>query len=80
LAAAALKPTLAAAREVMHKEAPRKILFHLNNEATYDTPIWAAPSKIFIDPSFATHCLFIRRRPRSTAVAKQAQAVGFGAG
>ena len=26
----------AAAREVMRSEAPRKLVFHLNNEATYD--------------------------------------------
>ena len=26
----------AAAKEVMQKEAPRKLVFHLNNEATYD--------------------------------------------
>jgi xanthine dehydrogenase accessory factor len=72
----------AAAREVMHKEAPRKIVFHLNNEATYDNGlICGGTVEIFIEPILPQPILYLFGAGHvSTAVAKAAQAVGFGVG
>ena len=72
----------AAAREVMHKEAPRKILFHLNNEATYDNGlICGGTVEIFIEPILPQPIVYLFGGGHvSTAVAKAAQAVGFGVG
>ena len=72
----------AAAREVMHKEAPRKIVFHLNNEATYDNGlICGGTVEIFIEPILPQPILYLFGGGHvSTAVAKAAQAVGFGVG
>src|SRR5258708_6227215 len=70
----------AAAREVMHKEAPRKILFHLNNEATYDNGlICGGTAEIFIEPILPQPIVYLFGGGHvSTALAKAAQAVGFG--
>jgi len=70
----------AAAREVMHKEAPRKLVFHLNNEATYDNGlICGGTVEIFIEPILPQPILYLFGGGHvSTAVAKAAQAVGFG--
>jgi xanthine dehydrogenase accessory factor len=72
----------AAAREVMHNEAPRKIVFHLNNEATYDNGlICGGTVEIFIEPILPQPILYLFGGGHvSTAVAKAAQAVGFGVG
>lgn len=72
----------AAAREVMHKEAPRKLVFHLNNEATYDNGlICGGTVEIFIEPILPQPILYLFGAGHvSTAVAKAAQAVGFGVG
>jgi xanthine dehydrogenase accessory factor len=72
----------AAAREVMHKEAPRKIVFHLNNEATYDNGlICGGTVEIFIEPILPQPVVYLFGGGHvSTAVAKAAEAVGFGVG
>jgi xanthine dehydrogenase accessory factor len=72
----------AAAREVMHKEAPRKLLFHLNNEAAYDNGlICGGTVEIFVEPILPQPILYLFGAGHvSTAVAKAAQAVGFGVG
>jgi xanthine dehydrogenase accessory factor len=72
----------AAARDVMHKEAPRKLVFHLNNEATYDNGlICGGTVEIFIEPILPQPILYLFGAGHvSTAVAKAAQAVGFGIG
>jgi xanthine dehydrogenase accessory factor len=72
----------AAAREVMHKEAPRKLLFHLNNEASYDNGlICGGTVEIFVEPILPQPILYLFGAGHvSTAVAKAAQAVGFGVG
>lgn len=72
----------AAAREVMHKEAPRKLVFHLNNEATYDNGlICGGTVEIFLEPILPQPVLYLFGGGHvSTAVAKAAQAVGFGIG
>jgi len=72
----------AAAREVMHKEAPRKLVFHLNNEATYDNGlICGGTVEIFVEPILPQPILYLFGAGHvSTAVAKAAQAVGFGVG
>ena len=55
----------AAAKEVMVKEAPRKLVFHLNNEATFDNGlICGGTVEVFVEPdTAAARCLFIRRGP-----------------
>jgi len=72
----------AAAREVMKKEAPRKLVFHLNNEATYDNGlICGGTVEIFVEPILPQPVLYLFGGGHvSTAVAKAAQAVGFGVG
>jgi len=72
----------AAAREVMHKEAPRKLVFQLNNEATYDNGlICGGTVEIFLEPILPQPILYLFGAGHvSTAVAKAAQAVGFGIG
>ncbi|HUL33613.1 MAG TPA: XdhC/CoxI family protein [Candidatus Eisenbacteria bacterium] len=72
----------AAAREVIHKEAPRKLVFHLNNEATYDNGlICGGTVEIFLEPILPQPMLYLFGAGHvSTAVAKAAQSVGFGVG
>jgi xanthine dehydrogenase accessory factor len=72
----------AAAREVMHKEAPRKLVFHLNNEATYDNGlICGGTVEIFVEPILPQPVLYLFGGGHvSTALAKAAHAVGFGIG
>jgi len=72
----------AAAREVMAKEAPRKLVFHLNNEASYDNGlICGGTVEIFVEPILPQPILYLFGGGHvSTAVAKAAQAVGFGVG
>jgi len=72
----------AVARDVMQKEAPRKLVFHLNNEATYDNGlICGGTVEIFVEPILPQPILYLFGGGHvSTAVAKAAQAVGFGVG
>ena len=70
----------AAAREVMHKEAPRKLVFHLNNEATYDNGlICGGTVEVFVEPVLPQPVVYLFGGGHvSTAVAKTANAAGFG--
>jgi xanthine dehydrogenase accessory factor len=70
----------AAAKEVMQKEAPRKLVFHLNNEATYDNGlICGGTVEIFIEPILPQPVVYLFGGGHvSTAVAKAAQSAGFG--
>ena len=70
----------AAAKEVMHKEAPRKMVFNLNNEATYDNGlICGGTLEIFVEPILPQPVLYLFGGGHvSMAVAKAASAAGFG--
>lgn len=70
----------AAAKEVMQKEGPRKLVFHLNNEATYDNGlICGGTVEIFVEPILPQPVVYLFGGGHiSTAVARIAQAAGFG--
>jgi xanthine dehydrogenase accessory factor len=70
----------AAAKEVMQKEAPRKMVFHLNNEATYDNGlICGGTLEIFVEPILPQPVVYLFGGGHvSMAVAKAAEAAGFG--
>jgi xanthine dehydrogenase accessory factor len=70
----------AAAKEVLQKEAPRKLVFHLNNEATYDNGlICGGTVEVFVEPILPQPVVVLFGGGHvSTAVAKAAQAAGFG--
>ena len=70
----------AAAKEVMHKEAPRKMVFNLNNEATYDNGlICGGTLEVFVEPILPQPILYLFGAGHvSMAVAKAASAAGFG--
>jgi xanthine dehydrogenase accessory factor len=72
----------AAAKEVMEKEAPRKMVFHLNNEATYDNGlICGGTLEIFVEPILPQPMLYLFGGGHvSMAVAKVASAAGFAVG
>ncbi len=72
----------AAAKEAMQKEAPRKMVFHLNNEATYDNGlICGGTVEVFVEPILPQPVVYLFGGGHvSTAVAKTAQAAGFGVG
>jgi xanthine dehydrogenase accessory factor len=72
----------AAAKEVMQKETPRKMVFNLNNEATYDNGlICGGTVEIFVEPILPQPMLYLFGGGHvSTAVAKAASAAGFGVG
>jgi len=72
----------AAAKEVMEKETPRKLVFHLNNEATYDNGLICGGSvEIFVEPILPQPVVYLFGGGHiSTAVARAAQATGFGVG
>jgi xanthine dehydrogenase accessory factor len=72
----------AAAKEVMQKEAPRKLVFHLNNEATYDNGLICGGSvEVFVEPILPQPVVYLFGGGHvSMAVAKAAQAAGFGVG
>jgi len=72
----------AAAKEVMQKETPRKLVFHLNNEATYDNGlICGGTVELFVEPILPQPVVYLFGGGHvSTAVAKAAQAAGFGVG
>jgi xanthine dehydrogenase accessory factor len=70
----------AAAKEVMEKEAPRKMVFNLNNEATYDNGlICGGTVEIFVEPILPQPVLYLFGGGHvSMALAKAAAAAGFG--
>ena len=72
----------AAAKEVMQKEVPRKLVFHLNNEANYDNGlICGGTVEVFVEPILPQPIVYLFGGGHvSTAVAKAAHAVGFGIG
>jgi len=69
----------AAAKEVMDKESPRKMVFHLNNEAGYDNGlICGGTLEIFIEPILPQPVVYLFGGGHvSMAVAKAASAAGF---
>jgi xanthine dehydrogenase accessory factor len=72
----------AAAKEVMHKESPRKMVFNLNNEASYDNGlICGGTVEIFIEPILPQPMVYLFGGGHvSMALAKAASAAGFGIG
>jgi len=72
----------AAAKEVMQKEAPRKMVFNLNNEASYENGlICGGTLEVFVEPILPQPVVYLFGGGHvSTAVAKTASAVGFGIG
>jgi xanthine dehydrogenase accessory factor len=70
----------AAAKEVMQKEAPRKMTFSLNNEASYDNGlICGGTLEVFVEPILPQPVVTLFGGGHvSTAVAKAADAAGFG--
>jgi xanthine dehydrogenase accessory factor len=70
----------AAAKEVLQKEAPKKLVFHLNNEATYDNGlICGGTVEVFVEPILPQPIVYLFGGGHvSTAVAKSAQSAGFG--
>jgi xanthine dehydrogenase accessory factor len=71
-----------AAKEVMQKESPRKLVFHLNNEASYDNGlICGGTVEVFVEPILPQPVVYLFGAGHvSTAVAKAANAAGFGVG
>jgi len=72
----------AAAKEVMQKESPRKMVFNLNNEASYDNGlICGGTLEVFVEPILPQPTLHLFGGGHvSMAVAKAASAAGFGIG
>jgi len=72
----------AAAKEVMRKESPRKMVFNLNNEASYDNGlICGGTLEVFVEPILPQPMLYLFGGGHvSMAVAKAATAAGFGIG
>jgi xanthine dehydrogenase accessory factor len=72
----------AAAKEVMQNEAPRKMVFNLNNEASYDNGlICGGTVEIFVEPILPQPMLYVFGGGHvSMALAKAASAVGFAVG
>ena len=70
----------AAAKEVMQKEAPRKMVFHLNNEAGYDNGlICGGTLEVFVEPILPQPMAYLFGGGHvSMAVARAAHAAGFG--
>jgi xanthine dehydrogenase accessory factor len=70
----------AAAKEVMQKEAPRKMVFNLNNEATYDNGlICGGTVEIFVEPILPQPMLYLFGGGHvSMAMGKAAFSAGFG--
>src|SRR5437016_9766025 len=71
-----------AAKEVMQKEAPRKMVFHLNNEASYDNGlICGGTLEVFVEPILPQPAVYLFGGGHvSMAVAKAASVAGFGIG
>jgi xanthine dehydrogenase accessory factor len=72
----------AAAKEVMHKEAPRKMVFNLNNDATYDSGlICGGTLEVFVEPILPQPMLYLFGGGHiSMALAKAASSAGFAVG
>ena len=72
----------AAAKEVMNIEAPRKMTFNLNHEATYDNGlICGGTLEVFVEPILPQPMLYLFGCGHvSMAVAKTASAAGFAIG
>src|SRR5215468_1960756 len=70
----------AAAKEVMEKESPRKMVFTLNNEASYDNGlICGGTVEVFVEPILPQPVAYIFGGGHiSMALAKAASAAGFG--
>jgi xanthine dehydrogenase accessory factor len=70
----------AAAKEVMQKESPRKMVFNLNNEASYDNGlICGGTLEVFVEPILPQPVIYLFGGGHvSMAVAKAAHAAGFG--
>jgi xanthine dehydrogenase accessory factor len=70
----------AAAREVMEREAPRKMIFNLNNEASFDNGlICGGTLEVFVEPILPQPVAYLFGGGHvSMAVAKAAGAAGFG--
>jgi xanthine dehydrogenase accessory factor len=70
----------AAAKEVMQNESPRKMVFNLNNEASYDNGlICGGTLEVFVEPILPQPMLYLFGGGHvSMAVAKTASAAGFG--
>ena len=70
----------AAAKEVMAKESPRKMVFQLNNEASYDNGlICGGTLEVFVEPILPQPVAYIFGGGHiSMALAKSAHAAGFG--
>src|ERR1700746_3746801 len=71
-----------AAKEVMQKESPRKMVFNLNNEATYDNGLSAGgTSEIFVEPILPQPIVYLFGGGHvSMAMAKAASSAGFAIG
>ncbi len=72
----------AAAKEVMRQEAPRKMIFNLNHEASYDNGlICGGTLEIFVEPILPQPVLYIFGGGHiSMALAQSAHGVGFAIG
>jgi len=72
----------AAAKEVMVTEVPKKLVFHLNNEATYDNGlICGGTVEVFVEPILPQPVVYLFGGGHvATAVAKAAQMAGFAIG
>jgi xanthine dehydrogenase accessory factor len=72
----------AAAKDVMQKESPRKMVFNLNNEASYDNGlICGGTLEVFVEPILPQPMLYLFGGGHvSMAVAKAASAAGFAIG
>jgi len=70
----------AAAKEVMSKEAPRKMVFNLNHEASYDNRlICGGTLEVFVEPILPQPVVYLWGGGHiSMAISKAASAVGFG--
>jgi len=70
----------AAAKDVMLKESPRKMVFNLNNEASYDNGLICGGSlEVFVEPILPQPVVYLFGGGHvSMAVAKAAFAAGFG--
>lgn len=69
----------AAAKEVMQREAPRKMVFHLNNEASYDNGlICGGTLEVFVEPILPQPVAYLFGGGHvSMAVARAAHAAGL---
>jgi xanthine dehydrogenase accessory factor len=72
----------AAAKEVMQRESPRKMVFNLNNEASYDNGlICGGTLEVFVEPILPQPMIYLFGGGHvSMALAEAASAAGFGIG